>query len=309
MSRNLAAPPYLEWLRADGMVTLTGREQQRRCPRKPASPRSGVSCQKMVVTNANDVEGQLLQTGIALKGAAIYTFSIWLRGTAGTNAYLRIMQGEEPYTTLADACAYSLTANWTKFTTSGGYVSTATTGAIGVVLDAPGTVWMDDASLSYTLAGKLVPVPNKGLISPSFFGMHVANYLNSAVYNPGLEPPYISAGMTGPIQGPIAQNWLDNSAWADVQVTYFQDTDKPHSGVASQGVKVQSVVSGAVQLVQVIAVIPGKQYTVTAWLRGTPGKTVNLALVDFNAPYTTYGYSPRCPLFGLATILRNVYGW
>ncbi len=112
-----------------------------------------------------------------------------------------------------------------------------------------------------------------------------------AALNPKFDPPYISVGQSGSIQGPIAQYWQDNSAWANVQVSYFRDTSSPHSSGASQGVKVLSVVSGAVQLVQPILVVPGQQYTMKAWLRGSVGFTVNLILQSSNPPYSVYGSS------------------
>ena len=92
--------------------------------------------------------------------------------------------------------------------------------------------------------------------------------------------------------GNIAIGWIDNSSWADVTVSYSEDTNNPHGGVSAQKVDVQAVRSGAVQLTQPIAVIPGRTYTMTAWLRGQSGTSVNLILQQQAAPYTYYALTP-----------------
>ena len=103
--------------------------------------------------------------------------------------------------------------------------------------------------------GTASPTPNLGPIPTSFFGIHVANFLESMLSNPGFEPPFVSAGQNNPISGNVAIDWNDNSSWADVTVTYSEDTDNPHGGTAAQMVDVQAVVSGAVQLVEPVTVI------------------------------------------------------
>jgi uncharacterized protein (TIGR03437 family) len=106
--------------------------------------------------------------------------------------------------------------------------------------------------------------------------------------NPGFEPPFVSAGQNNPISGNVAIDWNDNSSWADVTVTYSEDTDNPHGGTAAQMVDVQAVVSGAVQLVEPVTVIPGAAYTFAVWLRGEAGMSVNVILQNQNSPYNYY---------------------
>ena len=242
-----------------------------------------------MVQSAGTGEVQFLQSGYPANANFIYTASVWMRGTVGTHAILRIVEDVAPYAAIADAYTVPLTTSWQQYTVSG-YVSSATGTSIMIAANSAGTIWVDDAVYSFG-PGTFAPAGTAGPIPSTFFGIHVANYLQSVLSNPGFEPPFISAGQIPPISGPIAQNWYDNSSWANVQVVYSEDTNSPHSGTASQGVNVQSVTTGAVQLVQEITVIPGQNYTMTAWLRGQAGATVNLVLQDANTPYTYYGYT------------------
>jgi len=60
---------------------------------------------------------------------------------------------------------------------------------------------------------------------------------------------------------------------------------------------VQAVPPGdAVQLAESMTVIPGQTYTLSAWLRGDTGMTVNLILQDANSPYTHYGGQTQAAL-------------
>jgi uncharacterized protein (TIGR03437 family) len=131
-----------------------------------------------------------------------------------------------------------------------------------------------------------------GPIPTSFFGIHVGNYIESTLQNAGFEPPFVSIGTTNNISGNIAASWTDNSSWANVTVAYSEDTDNPHGGTSAQMVDVEAVGSGAVQLIQTLAVLPGQTYTFTAWLRGDAGMTVNMILQDSNSPYAYWGMTP-----------------
>jgi hypothetical protein len=253
--------------------------------RETNNPHSGVSCQKIVVQSITSGEVQLTQP-FKLQGSSIYTASAWFRGAAGTRVIVRLQEDKPPYSTLADAYTVPLTADWQQITVTG-YITKPVPAAIVFGTNAPGTIWVDDAALSSS-AGTFSTSPNLGAIPASFFGVHVANYLQGATRNLDFEPPYVSAGQNK-INGDVALNWIDNSDWADVTVTYSQDNNHPHSGSAAQMVNVQSVVSGAVQLVQPVVVIPKLNYTMTAWLRGQPGATVNVVIRNANSPYNSYG--------------------
>ena len=248
------------------------------------NPHSGASCQKMAVSSVGSGEAQFEQAMPVVAGS-LYTASAWMRGNTGTQVVLRIMDANPPYESYLDTYV-ALTSDWQQVTIHG-YIVVSTAASFMIALSAPGTVWIDDASASYT-PGAAPPTPNVGPIPTSFFGIHVGNYLQSVLSNPGFEPPYISAGNSNPISGNVAVNWNDNSSWADVTVTYSADTQNPHSGAAAQMVNVQAVRSGAVQLVQSVSVIPGATYVFSVWLRGQAGGSVNVVLQDQNSPYTYY---------------------
>ncbi|HLY16538.1 MAG TPA: carbohydrate binding domain-containing protein [Bryobacteraceae bacterium] len=248
------------------------------------NPHSGATCQKMTVAAVPNGEAQFLQS-IPVVAGSLYTASVWMRGAPGTQVILRIQDGSAPYESYLDTYT-NLSSNWQEVTIQG-YIVVNANAYLMVALRTPGTVWMDDASVSYTTGGA-PPTPKLGPIPTSFFGIHVANYLQSALSNAGFEPPFVSAGQNNPISGNIAYGWNDNSSWAKVTVTYSEDTASPHGGTSAQMVNVQAVQSGAVQLTQGVTVIPGAKYTFSVWLRGQPGMTVNVILQDQNAPYAYY---------------------
>ena len=251
-------------------------------------PHSGASCQKMAVASVPDGEAQFQQT-IPVAAGSLYTASIWMRAVAGTQVTLRIQDANPPYESYIDTYI-NPTTDWQQVSIQG-YIVVTTSAYLMVALDGPGTVWLDDASVSYT-AGTVTPTPNLGPISTSFFGIHVAHFLESTLSNAGFEPPFVSVGQNDPISGSVAAGWADNSSWANVTVTYSADTNNPHSGTAAQMVDVGAVQSGAVQLVQPIVVIPGATYSFRVWLRGQPGMSVNVILQNQNSPYNYYAETP-----------------
>ncbi len=250
-------------------------------------PHGGTASQKVVVTSVGTGRAQFYQQ-FQLQAGNIYTASVWLRGDPGLQASLVIQQGASPYATYIQN-SFALTADWQQLTATG-YITVDQPAYLMVTIDAPGTLWADDFALSFA-PGTVAPKPRIGPIPASFFGMHVENFLQSQLLNSGFEPPYVSVGVANPISGNIAVDWSDNSSWGvpNPTVTYSEDNTNPHSGTASQKVSVQTVPARTdVQLVQPITVIPGQTYTLTAWLRGDPGMTVNLILQDSNTPYTYY---------------------
>jgi hypothetical protein len=253
------------------------------------NPHSGASCQKIVVVSAGTGEMQLLQT-FQLHAGNIYTASTWMRGLPGTTAKLRVQQGSSPYAALLETDV-ALAADWQQVSIEG-YITTSESATFMIAAGSPGTLWVDDAAFSYR-PGTISPTPNLGLISPSFFGMHVANFLEGQFWNPGFEPPFHEVGVNNAISGVVAADWNDNSSWSAVTVTYSEDTDQPHGGSAAQKISALSVPSGgAVQLVQQIGVVPGAAYTLSAWLRGDTGARVNLVMQNANAPYNWYASTP-----------------
>jgi hypothetical protein len=110
-----------------------------------------------------------------------------------------------------------------------------------------------------------------------------------ALVNPGMESPYNSVNLNnGAISGNIANGWSDNSAWASPTIQYSQDFNNPHSGLSSQKMAVSSVGSGRAQYIQSFQLQAGNLYTATAWVRGTPGIQVSVAIQQAASPYAVY---------------------
>lgn len=259
-----------------------------------ANPHSGTSCQEIALSAIRSGELQMYQPA-AFKGGNIYTVSVWLRGEAGATAELFLQGGAPNYAQLA-SISMPLTGSWQQFSTQGYVATDVSSGAIMVAMSSPGTIYIDDIAVSYT-PGTLQPSPNLGPISPTFFGMHVANYSENVFRNGGMEPPFRSAGVSpNSISGNIAYNWIDNSSWANVAVTYSQDVNNPHHGKSAQQISVQSVTSGQVQLTQPTYVIPGVTYTMTAWVRGQAGLNAYMQINNQDSPYNNYASTPLSTL-------------
>ncbi len=111
--------------------------------------------------------------------------------------------------------------------------------------------------------------------------------------NPSFEGPYNAVASTeSTITGVVANGWIDNSSWANVNVDYEQETSDPHSGASCQKIIVSEVKSGQVQLYQGVPVTAGYLYRPGIWLRGTAGVTVHLILQMAVSPYTTLEDDP-----------------
>jgi len=251
------------------------------------NPHGGASSQKIAVSSVGASRFQMIQQ-FAQRAGNIYTLSAWVRGTPGVQVALSTQQASSPYATYIQS-SIALTNDWQPITATG-YITTTENVLLMLSMSTPGTVWVDDFAVSYT-PGSSAPTPNLGPIAPTFFGMHVANYQQSALRNSGLEPPYAQAGVANGISGQIAVHWSDNSSWASPKVTYSQDTVNPHGGTSSQRIYVQSpgtAQGAAVQFVQPVTVIPERSYTFSAWLRGDPGLKVDVILRQSGPSYTYY---------------------
>lgn len=110
-----------------------------------------------------------------------------------------------------------------------------------------------------------------------------------ALKNPGMEPPYNAVYEdNGAISGYLANEWNENSTWASPTAQYFEDTNNPHSGSASQKVVVISPGTGRVQFYQEFNLQGGNIYTASVWLRGDPGLEASLVIQQAASPYATY---------------------
>jgi len=119
----------------------------------------------------------------------------------------------------------------------------------------------------------------------------VAAYADTpvALTNPGMEPPYnVVYEDNGAITGYLAYGWNENSTWASAAAQYSDDSNNPHSGLASQKVVVTSVGTGRVQFTQQFQLQAGNIYTASVWLRGDPGLEASLVIQQAASPYATY---------------------
>ena len=110
-----------------------------------------------------------------------------------------------------------------------------------------------------------------------------------ALVNPGMEEPYNAVNLNGgAISGTLALGWSDNSNWANPTIQYSEEKSNPHSGSACQKMVVTSVGTGRAQFYQPFGLQAGNLYTVSAWLRGTPGTQASLVVQQGASPYATY---------------------
>ena len=90
------------------------------------------------------------------------------------------------------------------------------------------------------------------------------------------------------ITGEVADGWVDESSWADVDITYSRETANPHTGASAQKVDVRAVRCGSLQMLQPFQIQKDKVYSAGLWLKGTPGNRVSITLMQRSAPYEIY---------------------
>lgn len=113
--------------------------------------------------------------------------------------------------------------------------------------------------------------------------------------NPGFETaskPLVS-GSDAPnakarIVGTIADGWLDNTNWADVDLVYSMDSAHPHASRSAQKIEIRR---GFAQLVQDRR-LPRGFYRISVWLRAEAPMWVTLGLRQTDKPYSSYAAQP-----------------
>lgn len=85
------------------------------------------------------------------------------------------------------------------------------------------------------------------------------------------------------ITGEVADNFLDNSDWADLTVAYAKDTTNPHGGKSAQKIAVGAITSGQVQFNHEFTIPQGNKVKVVAWLRADAPLTENQMEIGFRA--------------------------
>ena len=113
---------------------------------------------------------------------------------------------------------------------------------------------------------------------------HAQNLLDNADF----EGAFAESGM--------ADGWLDNSSWAELDVAYSRETTNPHSGKACLRVDCTRLDSGAVQVIPArpVPLRKGKLHHVKAWVRGDVG-AVAIQFRLAPAPYTIYAEQAVVP--------------
>jgi Ricin-type beta-trefoil lectin domain-like/Glycosyl hydrolases family 39 len=149
----------------------------------------------------------------------------------------------------------------------------------------------------YLCAGKIINRRSfwmPGLLMILFFVKVEAQTLNNAgfegTYNQVPTPTIATCNGANPanITGEVADGWVDESSWADVEITYSRETANPHTGASAQKVDVRAVRCGNAQMLQAVTLQKDKVYTAGIRLRGTPGKRVTLTLMQRGAPYKVF---------------------
>lgn len=256
-----------------------------RYSQETTGPRSGRSAQKIEVLAANNGLMQIVNN-VSVVSGRVYTASVWLKGESGKRASIVIQRGSAPYNSYVEKVV-DLTPQWREIKVSG-FVNETTAALLMVRTSQAGTLWVDDASLSY-VSGSPAPQPILGVFTRAQFGMHADILANGVFHNPSLESPYRPVPPDrATITGVIADFWQDNSNWADVTVNYAEDTQIYRSGRSSQRIEVRAIRSGIVQFNKDQFVVPGRTYTAGVWLRGTPGMQATLVLREGPEPYRDY---------------------
>ena len=107
--------------------------------------------------------------------------------------------------------------------------------------------------------------------------------------NPSFEAPGVAVnGHNGQVTGSIANSWYDNSGYGDYTALYSLNSTNPHGGAACQNIALSAVRSGNLQMAQTVPLKGGSRYTISVWMRGTPGVLAAMTLQGPPPAYTPY---------------------
>ncbi|MFN8110351.1 MAG: beta-galactosidase [Thermoleophilia bacterium] len=243
------------------------------------------NAQRIDVTSVRSGNAQIAQE-VTLQGGRVYRLSARFDTPGRMLAGVALARGTAPYDVLADATVW-MEPGWQ---TVGTPVHVTTTGRYLVLIRAetPGIVDVDDVTLDGE-PGAVAPAPRAGVVTRADMGMHVGETAMSALRAPGFEGgaatvPNVTAG----IRGALVVPWVENSDWANVDVTYAPDGTVRHGGGQSQQVTVNAVHSGRVQFYQRLSLRAPATYRAGIWVRGPVGRHAALELRRTGPPYTVY---------------------
>jgi uncharacterized protein (TIGR03437 family) len=164
--------------------------------RDTALSHSGAAAQRITVSQGRIQFGQATQ----FSQARLYTFSLWLRAQAPMHITLLLRKAPAPYTVYA-LKQFRLSTEWAQYSLTG--TTDQTPGTVLILSDAPGTFWVDDASLTSVPWTPELPT---GVVPREFFGMHI--------HRPYLQWPAVS-GVIGAVR-----LWdADGAQWAEVNTS------------------------------------------------------------------------------------------
>jgi len=134
----------------------------------------------------------------------------------------------------------------------------------------------------------------KGLVAAVTAGFFMMFPAEAGLINGGMEAPFVPVeakpGSTSKstIGGEVASGWMDNSAWADVDVHYERDTETVKAGLSSQRIKIGSVREGQVNFTQRISVQKNHAYKCTLWFKGSSFRAAELLVRERDEPWKSY---------------------
>ena len=127
--------------------------------RDTGNPHGGAASQRITATRVEGGAVQFVQ-GVKLRKGRVYEASVWLRGRPGTNAFVIVRQSGAPYKEYFSG-RVSLAAEWQEIRVFG-EVTDDTECFLMVRLDAPMTLWVDDANLRDVTTSQSDAVPRLG---------------------------------------------------------------------------------------------------------------------------------------------------
>ncbi|RZI82214.1 MAG: hypothetical protein EOP38_16675 [Rubrivivax sp.] len=111
---------------------------------------------------------------VPLNSGKKYTSSIWLKASQPTEVSLQLRRLGPPYTAYGSRVA-KVTTTWQQFSFDGysPVSSTQLDGSLFVMLNKPGTIWVDDASVTAVADTTVDTLRSDVAVPKNYFGMHV----------------------------------------------------------------------------------------------------------------------------------------
>ncbi|MFZ4599768.1 MAG: hypothetical protein ACOYNN_14080, partial [Terrimicrobiaceae bacterium] len=134
----------------------------------------------------------------------------------------------------------------------------------------------------------------KGLAAAVTVGFFMMLPAEAGLINGGMEAPFApveslpGSAKKSTISGEVASGWMDNSAWADVDVRYQRDTETVKAGLSSQRIEIGFIREGQVNFTQRISVKKNHAYKCTLWFKGSSFRAAELLVRERDEPWKSY---------------------